>query len=130
MQPQEVPILDLNVYKGITFSLDVECQRIDEDGNVLGPLDLTGKTLRVVTWDLFPTDLVFDSSNPSDNQSSLTIDADPTTGLFNMTLSAEDLEDVNRDAGGWRIEMREGIVVDLLVRGTINVIPFETGSAI
>lgn len=121
--PTNIPVLDLEVFKGITYALSFQINDKDSGGTITGPHDLTGKVIAVTFNTIFSDPVVLLSSDgPNDLGSLSQINVDPTTGICLFSLSAAQLNLITTTDGKWHMEERNGMNSNLLTRGAVRVL--------
>lgn len=124
INPNTIAVLDLDLFKGISFGLSFQIQPIDQDGNPEGSYDLTGKVVAVIFSGIFKPELELLSSQAPNSSGSYVSVTNPLTGMWNFHLTASQLKLVSASDGYWRVEIREGQDAEMIVRGNIRVVPF------
>ncbi len=129
--PNNVPILDLEMFKGISFGLSFQAQYI-ENGTPTGDFyDLTGKEVVITFSGIFTEDLVLSSDDPANNNGSVLDITDPALGKYLFNLTATELAAVINQDGYWRTEIRDGANdATLFVRGPVRILPFTPGGTL
>lgn len=122
--PNDVPVLDLEVFKGISYELDFQAQYATPEGQVTGAIDLTNKNIVGIFRGVWPEDVVIQSATGDTPYGSFIRKTVPVDGTFKMHLTGVELGLLVSIDGDWRIELREGNNADLIVRGSVVVVPF------
>lgn len=128
MRIEDVPVLDLQFLRGVSFSLGFRVVEKDEAGEVIGAFDLSDWTVEVTFTKVFGADLVVTSEESTDLDSAVTMD-DPTTGQFDLTLTRQELSDPNTLDGDYRILLVNGPTAEPILRGHVQFVPFTTGGS-
>lgn len=124
MSTVDVPTLDIQVYRGITFRLNFEFKALDENGVVTGPFDLTGSELVLFVRDILSDDFTHSSNDPADSNGSYIQIDNEVGGLASMKLSAATLDAVRKSNGDWRIERWVAPDKDIMVHGVVQVLSY------
>jgi hypothetical protein len=128
MNPADVPIMDLEVFAGISFPMSFSLENVDVDGNVTGPYDLTGWTVAVVFRKAIHNGtLTLLSGTAANAAGSICEVTDVPNGKFRFNLTATELANPNQADGDWRIEIRQGDEAQILTKGHFRFVPFTTG---
>lgn len=122
--PNDIPVLDIEVFKGISYGLEFGLERLDVDGNSLGPYNLTGKVVAVVFRGIFSPELVLLSGSVNSPNGSFVVITSAVAGTFRFHLTAAELLTLKKVDGDWRGEIRENLDAELIVRGSVRVVPF------
>lgn len=131
MNPSDVPTLDLEVFVGISYPLSFSYSHINDAGTVTGPYDLTGWDIAVIFKHAIHSEtLTLLSSDGETLSGSICEITNAANGEFRFLLSALEMSDPHQADGDWRIEMRQGEDVEMLVRGHFRFLPDTTGGEI
>lgn len=131
MSTPDVPVHDIEIFRGITFTRSFKAQVIDDNGNVTGDFDLTGFNVVLILRDALDEDLTLDSNDGANTEGSIIQITDEVAGEFDFLLTPATTARVRQRTGDYRIERRSGpLVSDLFVRGTVSVGSLGTGGEI
>lgn len=125
-----IAVVDVEMFKGITRELNLQLETVDDDGVHTGYVSLTGKVVAVIFTTIFSSTLTLLSSDPANANGSECVVTAAITGEFRWKLTAAELSAPVAADGTWRVELREGLDADLMLRGSIRVIPFVPGGSI
>lgn len=129
--PTNVPVFDLEAFKESTLALGFELLEYEADGTTLvGPYDLTNKTVTIIVRDIFTEDYEL-GSDMDPGESLIEIDADPTTGKFTLTIHRSQLMLAKHPRGHWWMTISDTDAEPITaMRGSFNVISVATGGPI
>jgi len=122
--PNDVPVLDLELFKGISYTLEFQAQYVTPEGVVTGAIDLTNKNIVAIFRGVWPEDVMIQTSVGETPFGSVITKLVAVDGIFRMHLTGVELGLLVSIDGDWRIELREGNNADLIVRGSVIVVPF------
>jgi hypothetical protein len=126
-----IPVYDLQIVKGINYEMSFQLALgiVNNDGTytITGPLDLTGKVIRVIVEGIFSSTFVLNSdTGPTANGSEINI-TDAPEGLFNFKLTGTELDAIRETDGKWRMLLIDGLNVDMIVYGSVLEVDLYAG---
>lgn len=125
-----VQSLDIQVFRGITFKLDLEFREIDENEVDQGPFDLSGSVLGLIIEDILATDLTLLSSEPPDTNGSYIDITDAVGGLVSIKLTDETLANIRKQDGSWRLVRLIAGDIELFTYGAAQVLSYTNNGEV
>lgn len=132
MSIYDVPVFDVEVFRGSTFYLELAFKLRNEDGDEVGPYDLTGLSLEFAMRDVLGTDKTWSTDDEVDDEGSYVSIVDPPTdGRVNINVSSTTLESVRKAAGDYSLKRVYGPNhSEMMMIGTVVVNPISMGGEI
>jgi hypothetical protein len=128
--PDLVPVLDIELFEGISFDLAFIAEIMNVDGTSQVPpvyYDFTDKAVVLILTGIFREDFFLSSADgESPDGSILIVDPDPTTGKFQYSLTSNEVKRANKNIGYQHLLVQEtGMEDEVLARGTVRILPFQ-----
>lgn len=128
--PDLVPIFDIEMFEATSYDLSFIAEILNPDGTHQEPpvyYDFTGKSVALIITGIFRQDFTLSSADGENEEGSiLEIDADPTSGKFQFSLTSSDVARATKTVGYHHIVVQEaGAEDEVLTRGTVRIIPFS-----
>lgn len=124
-----IPSFDIEAYKGVSVAHSFQTNEGDEDGNITGPFDLTGKTIIVTLTDILGQDLVLSSDDAPNTNGSYVEITSGAGGEWDFDFTGNELAVVASSSGSWRAEVTEGFDTTMLIRGAFRILPYIQGGS-
>lgn len=124
-----VPSFDIEAFKGVSVAHSFQTNNGDEDGVIVDPFDLAGKTIYVILSEILGEELALSSDDPANDNGSYVEITSGAGGEWNFDITGNELAVISKSDGYWRAEVREGLDATLLVRGAFRILPYIQGGS-
>jgi hypothetical protein len=131
MNLDNIPIIDLKFLKRISFRRTFTYNQIDADGNIIGPIDLTGKEVVAEFIGAIQTGtLKLSSNDPATPKGSQLTVTDAANAHFEFKLTGNELSSPVGQDGDWLLYVKDGPDAEALARGHIQFETITTGGTL